>query len=102
LPFASKPKLEQKKKKTILDKRPARILEPKEKKEQLLIQMLNTIKNDKIQKKKLKQKERAAKYLKTKAKDEVKKHEKEKVKRRDFFKKKSKTEIARTKRQKRE
>ncbi|KAI8927930.1 hypothetical protein BC831DRAFT_503643 [Entophlyctis helioformis] len=68
LPFASKPKLLSKQKKPTLMQRRAVVMEPHERKIATLIQTINTIKNDKAQKRKEKTKEKRAEYNKKKAK----------------------------------
>jgi ribosome biogenesis protein BMS1 len=101
LPYSAKPKTEEKKKGSVLDKRPKVILEPQERREQKVIQMLNTIKNNKIKKKREKQKEKSAKYKKDKVKKDAKVHEKEKEKKKRYHAKQSMIQVSKTKRQKR-
>ena len=68
LPYASKPKLAKKRKsKSYLEKR-AVPMEPDEKRKHTLLRMVNTMRNDKLQKRKEKQAERTAKLQKKLAK----------------------------------
>jgi ribosome biogenesis protein BMS1 len=50
LPFKSKPKLEQKRKRKTLEQRRAVVLEPGEKRARTLLQQLNAIRNEKARK----------------------------------------------------
>ncbi|KAI7850342.1 hypothetical protein BDC45DRAFT_487971 [Circinella umbellata] len=87
LPFASKPKIAKaSSKKSYLAKR-AVILEPEEKKIYTMMQQLNTIKNDKDKKRKLKDTERRVENAKKIAKLEATKADKEKERRKDYFRK---------------
>jgi len=92
LPFSSQPKLlKAKKKPGFLDKRPKEtILEPNEKQTRLLVQMINTIKNQKIKTKKLKQKERKETYLQRKQKEEQLQQQRSKRKKKEHFRAESK------------
>jgi ribosome biogenesis protein BMS1 len=64
LPFASKPKLMKKQSKPTLLTRRAVVMEPEEKKIHTLIQRINTISNEKQRKKKIKNQEVHAAFLK--------------------------------------
>ncbi|KAI9263384.1 hypothetical protein BDA99DRAFT_510092 [Phascolomyces articulosus] len=87
LPFASKPKIaKSSSKKSYLAKR-AVILEPEEKKIYTMMQQLNTIKNDKDKKRKIKDTERRLENIKKKAKLEATKADKEKERRKEYFRK---------------
>ncbi|KAI9254273.1 hypothetical protein BY458DRAFT_579990 [Sporodiniella umbellata] len=90
LPFASKPKMMTKaKKKSYLNKR-AVVLEPEEKKIYTLMQQLNTLRNEKTRKRKVKDNERRDNLEKKKAKVEKTNVEKEKERRKDYFRKEQK------------
>ncbi|KAI8825021.1 uncharacterized protein EV422DRAFT_553782 [Fimicolochytrium jonesii] len=84
LPFASKPKLQQKQKKPSLLARRAVVLEPHEKKVANLIQQLNTIHREKEKKRKDKVQEKRAEYLKKKEKDAKFSEEKKKELTKDY------------------
>ncbi|KAI9015835.1 hypothetical protein CLU79DRAFT_764928 [Phycomyces nitens] len=97
LPFASKPKqAKAQSKKSYVAKR-AVVMEPEEKKIYTLMQQLNTLRNDKTRKRKLKDTERREVNEKKKAKVEEKTAEKDKERRKDYFRKESKREIAMSK-----
>ncbi|KAJ3042715.1 Glycoside hydrolase 2 (Mannanase, beta-galactosidase) [Rhizophlyctis rosea] len=85
LPFASKPKLLQKQKRPGLLQRRAVVLEPHEKKVATLIQAINTIKNEKELKRKIKTREKREEYHKKKAKIEGVDAEKKKERMKEFF-----------------
>ena len=110
LPFATTPKQMQKKKRKTLEDKRAIVLEPEEKKRLNLIQQLQTIKNEKMHKKKyvvltkqfafyrglirfhtlfcrMKMKEKLAKYKAQKEKEEKEKLEKEKARKKAFYQK---------------
>ncbi|KAG1051203.1 hypothetical protein G6F43_006577 [Rhizopus delemar] len=90
LPFASKPKIMNKsKKKSYLAKR-AVVLEPEEKKIYTLMQQLNTLRNEKTRKRKLKDTERRENLEKKKAKVEKTNVLKEKERRKEYFRKEQK------------
>lgn len=87
LPFANKPKQQTKaKKKSYLSKR-AVVLEPEEKKVYTLMQQLNTLRNEKTRKRKLKDNERRENLEKKKAKLEKANELKEKERRKEYFRK---------------
>lgn len=87
LPFANKPKNAVKsKKQSYLSKR-AVILEPEEKKIYTLMQQLNTLRNEKDRKRKLKNAERLDAYEKKKAKVAETNEAKTKERRKDYFRK---------------
>ncbi len=88
LPFKSKNKTVKKNPGT-LEARRAVVLEPKEKQIMQLMQQLNTIKNEKIRKKKESTKARFAEHLKQKAKEDKVRDSKEKEKKRKIFKRES-------------
>ncbi|KAJ3190155.1 Glycoside hydrolase 2 (Mannanase, beta-galactosidase) [Gaertneriomyces sp. JEL0708] len=85
LPFATKPKLHKKLSKPTLMTRRAVVLEPQEKKVVQLIQAINTLKHEKDRKRKEKQVEQRAKYLKKKGAEEEITKEKKKEKMKDFY-----------------
>jgi len=96
LPFASKPKLQQKKKKpSVLDKRPAVVMEPDEKKAYTLIQMLNTIHNKKRKDSKEMQKKRLLEYQKKKEDQESVKNQKVRQIKKQVFRKRTKEQMKR-------
>ncbi|OBZ89768.1 hypothetical protein A0J61_02197 [Choanephora cucurbitarum] len=87
LPFANKPKNATKsKKQSYLNKR-AVVLEPEEKKIVTLMQQLNTLRNEKDRKRKLKDSERREVNEKKKAKVAQKTEEKTKERRKEYFRK---------------
>ncbi|KAI9469829.1 MAG: hypothetical protein EXX96DRAFT_532050 [Benjaminiella poitrasii] len=87
LPFANKPKNATKsKKQSYLSKR-AVILEPEEKKIYTLMQQLNTLRNEKERKRKLKNNERLEMVEKKRAKIAEMNNQKEKERRREYFRK---------------
>lgn len=87
LPFANKPKNSTKaKKESYLSKR-AVILEPEEKKIYTLMQQLNTLRNEKDRKRKVKNAERLDAYAKKKAKVAETNDVKTKERRKDYFRK---------------
>ncbi|KAI8366196.1 hypothetical protein BD560DRAFT_400847 [Blakeslea trispora] len=87
LPFANKPKNATKsKKQSYLNKR-AVVLEPEEKKIVTLMQQLNTLRNEKDRKRKLKDSERREANEKKKAKVAQKTEEKTKERRKEYFRK---------------
>jgi ribosome biogenesis protein BMS1 len=87
LPFANKPKNATKsKKQSYLSKR-AVILEPEEKKIVTLMQQLNTLRNEKDRKRKIKNVERLDAYAKKKAKVAETNDVKSKERRKDYFRK---------------
>lgn len=87
LPFANKPKNATKsKKESYLSKR-AVILEPEEKKIVTLMQQLNTLRNEKDRKRKIKNVERLDAYAKKKAKVAEQNESKTKERRKDYFRK---------------
>lgn len=77
------------KKKTYLAKR-AVVLEPEEKKIYTLMQQLNTLRNEKTRKRKLKDTERRENLEKKKAKVEKTNELKEKERRKEYFRKEQK------------
>ncbi|KAI7870125.1 hypothetical protein BDF14DRAFT_1774923 [Spinellus fusiger] len=97
LPFASKPKQASPQSRKSYAAKRAVILEPEEKKIYTLMQQLNTLRNDKSRKRKLKDTERREANDKKKAKVEEKTAEKEKERRKDYFRKESKREVAASK-----
>ncbi|KAJ7542996.1 hypothetical protein O6H91_09G021300 [Diphasiastrum complanatum] len=70
LPFASKPKLQKKRKEPLLENRRAVVLEPHERKVYTLVQQLQTIRNEKAKKRKQQQEKRKQAYDSQKARDE--------------------------------
>ncbi|KAI8089812.1 uncharacterized protein BX664DRAFT_297772 [Halteromyces radiatus] len=99
LPFASKPKIAKpSKKKSYLAKR-AVVLEPEEKKIYTMMQQLNTLRNEKDRKRKIKDTERREIYEKKKAKIAEMDVTKERERRKDYFRKESKAAIAKAKAQ---
>ncbi|KAI8390979.1 uncharacterized protein BYT42DRAFT_555079 [Radiomyces spectabilis] len=97
LPFASKPKIPKAQtKKSYLAKR-AVVLEPEEKKIYTLMQQLNTLRNEKQRKRKMKDAERRVENEKKKAKIEAVNVAKDKERRKDYFRKESKKAISRSK-----
>ncbi|KAJ3215795.1 Glycoside hydrolase 2 (Mannanase, beta-galactosidase) [Clydaea vesicula] len=91
LPFKTKPKLLKKQqKKTYLQKR-AVVMEADEKKVYSLIQQINTIKNEKDLKRKVKDKEKKEVYLKKKALSEEKSLRKKKDRVKEFYEKMGKS-----------
>ncbi|KAL1923885.1 uncharacterized protein VTP21DRAFT_6920 [Calcarisporiella thermophila] len=94
LPFASKPKITGKRTtKGYLQKR-AVVLEPGERKIYTLMQQLNTLKHEKIRKRKLKQEEKRGEYLRKKAKLDADSAEKDKERRREYYRKEGKKAAA--------
>jgi ribosome biogenesis protein BMS1 len=92
LPFRSKPKdLVKKSKKSYMENR-AIVLEPEEKKIFNLMQDILTIKNQKEEKKKAKNAEKRASYLKSKEKEEQIKAEKQKARLKDAYRQMGKME----------
>eukprot|EP00742_Colponemidia_sp_Colp-10_P007843 GILJ01008457.1.p1 GENE.GILJ01008457.1~~GILJ01008457.1.p1 ORF type:complete len:681 (-),score=159.96 GILJ01008457.1:132-2132(-) len=69
LPFANKPKLEAKKKAPSLETKRAVVLEPEERRAYTLMQKLQTIRNDKVYKRKVKSREKMAIHKKKVAKE---------------------------------
>lgn len=70
LPFASKPKLQKKRSQPTLEARRAVVLEPHERKVHTLVQQLNTIRNEKVKKRKEQHDKRRKVYEMKKAKEE--------------------------------
>ncbi|KAJ3120346.1 Glycoside hydrolase 2 (Mannanase, beta-galactosidase) [Nowakowskiella sp. JEL0407] len=92
LPFASKPKLLRKQSKPTYETKRAVIMEPQEKRVYSLIQAINTVKNDKIAKRKAKQAEKKSEYLRKRAKEEEKTAQMDKVRRKEYFLKQGQAE----------
>ncbi|MCO5606331.1 hypothetical protein L7F22_060518 [Adiantum nelumboides] len=70
LPFASKPKLDKKRTQSTLESRRAVVLEPNERKIHTLVQQLNTIRNEKVKKRKEHNEKKRKVYEMKKARDE--------------------------------
>ncbi|KAI5067058.1 hypothetical protein GOP47_0017586 [Adiantum capillus-veneris] len=70
LPFASKPKLDKKRSQPTLESRRAVVLEPNERKIHTLVQQLNTIRNEKVKKRKEQNEKRRKVYEMKKAREE--------------------------------
>ncbi|KAI7907171.1 uncharacterized protein BX663DRAFT_495057 [Cokeromyces recurvatus] len=87
LPFANKPKNATKSKKQSYMSKRAVILEPEEKKIYTLMQQLNTLRNEKDRKRKLKNNERREMVEKKRAKIAEINEKKEKERRKDYFRK---------------
>jgi ribosome biogenesis protein BMS1 len=62
-------------------------MEPEEKKTYTLIQQLNTIRNQKVQKKKMAQRKRTEEFVKVKAKEEAERTALSKKRRKEFYRK---------------
>jgi ribosome biogenesis protein BMS1 len=86
LPFKSKPKLLSKRSKPSLMQRRAVVLDSKERKEYALLQAINTLRNDKEAKRKVKVKADRAAYLAKKVKVQEKDAAMTKERRKEFFK----------------
>ena len=71
LPFKSKPKIEAPRKRSTLEQRRAVVMEPEEKRLATLVQQLNTIRNDRSEKTKIKQAERRKQRGKELAKEQA-------------------------------
>ncbi|KAF7721972.1 Glycoside hydrolase 2 (Mannanase, beta-galactosidase) [Apophysomyces ossiformis] len=97
LPFASKPKIAKAQKKQSYEAKRAVVLEPEEKKIYTLMQQLNTLRNEKTRKRKLKDAERRAENVKKRAKEEAVTVEKDKERRRAYFRKQSQEAAAKAK-----
>jgi ribosome biogenesis protein BMS1 len=85
LPFQSVPKLQKKRKRPSLESKRARILEPEEKKRLQLLTQLNTLKNEKQDKKRAKLKEKLQVYKEQKRKEEAAKQDKAKADKKQFY-----------------
>lgn len=72
LPFASKPKLDKKRSKATYSTRRAVVMGDEEREKATVMQQINTIRREKVQLRKTKQKERFASHLKRKAKEDAK------------------------------
>jgi len=88
LPFDAVPKGKEKSKKTI-DNRPAIVVDPEERRARQLLNMIHTIKNKKIEKKKERSSEKLKNYLTQKAKQEAFLTQRARKRRQDFFKSKA-------------
>eukprot|EP01104_Vermistella_antarctica_P002314 TRINITY_DN1256_c0_g1_i1.p1 TRINITY_DN1256_c0_g1~~TRINITY_DN1256_c0_g1_i1.p1 ORF type:complete len:1183 (-),score=490.11 TRINITY_DN1256_c0_g1_i1:24-3572(-) len=92
LPYAAKPKNLKKRKRSSLLTRRAVVLEPEEQRVRTLMQQINTIKNEKIKKKKSTQKVKKAKYLQHKATEGKARDEREKKERKSLYRQRGKEE----------
>ncbi|KAG0175577.1 Glycoside hydrolase 2 (Mannanase, beta-galactosidase) [Apophysomyces sp. BC1034] len=101
LPFASKPKIAKAQTKQSYEAKRAVVLEPEQKKIYTLMQQLNTLRNEKARKRKLKDTERRAENSKKRAKEDAVTVEKDKERRRAYFRKQSQEAAAKAKAKKR-
>lgn len=85
LPFKSRPKLIEKRKKESLASKRAVVLEPDEKRVRTLMQQLTTLHRDKAKKRQLKHKQELAKHLARKKEEEGKREEKTRELRKQFY-----------------
>jgi ribosome biogenesis protein BMS1 len=101
LPFKSKPKLNTARSKQLYINKRAVVMNEEEKKAYTLMQQINTIRREKENKRKAKQLEKRAEFLKKKSKEDEITLSKDKERRKDFFRKLGKEEQRKTKQNKR-
>eukprot|EP00850_Spirogloea_muscicola_P005302 SM000024S07764 [mRNA] locus=s24:352099:356569:- [translate_table: standard] len=94
LPFKSKPKVELARKRQTLEQRRAVVLEPHQRHMYTLIQQLNTLRNEKVRKRKEQQTKRKEAYEARKAKEEVSNKLRRREERRDRYREEAKQKAA--------